>query len=114
MAGYWKCLATVGPTLAPILSWDGVVFIVHWAHRIEDTNTLQLDVYIYLFTSSVSQAWGYVERCLWIIKTLTNGRKKKAAIKGLCGKETLWRGLCNNKNNYKSKLANINETLNQM
>ena len=30
-----------------------------------------------------------------------------------CGKETLWRGLCNNKNNYNSKLTNINETLNQ-
>ena len=41
---------------------------------------------------------------------------EKDVDKGLNGKEVLWRksGLCNNKNNYKTKLANINETLNQM
>ena len=32
--------------------------------------------------------------------------------KGLSEKETLRKGLCNNKNNYKSTLTNINETLN--
>ena len=36
-------------------------------------------------------------------------KRRKAALKGHCGKETPWRGLCNNKKNYKSKLTNINE-----
>ena len=53
-------------------------------------------------------------RYSWVIKTLTDGRKKIGAIKGLCGMKNLWRGLCNNKNNDKSILTNINETLNQM
>ena len=34
--------------------------------------------------------------------------------KGPGQKENLRKGLCNNKGNYKSKLTNINETLNQM
>ena len=41
-------------------------------------------------------------------------QKEKGAIKGLCGKETLSKGLFNNKDNCKSKFTNINETLNQM
>ena len=34
--------------------------------------------------------------------------------KGLSKKETVRKGLCNNKNSYNSKLTNVNETLNQM
>ena len=53
VVGYWKCLTTMGPTLGANFC-HGYFSIVHWAHRIEDINTLSCDVYTYLFTSSDS------------------------------------------------------------
>ena len=39
IARYWKCLSTMGPTLGSNFC-HGCLSIMHWAHRIEDTNTL--------------------------------------------------------------------------
>ena len=53
VAGYWKCLTTMGPTLGTNFC-HGCFTLLHWAHGIKDTNTLSWDVYTYLFTSSNS------------------------------------------------------------
>ena len=52
-SGYWKCLATIGPTLGA--NFCQGIFLYHvLGPQIEDTNTLSWDVYTYLFTSSDS------------------------------------------------------------
>ena len=78
----------------------------NWRHKHS-----QLDVYICWISSSVLQAWRY-EKISMGYQNHDKWQEEQGAIKGLCGKEALWRGLCNNKNNYKSKLTNINETSN--
>ena len=81
--------------------------IVHWAHRIEDTNTLSWEIYTYLFPPTHRQ--GDTRRHSLVIDTLTNGRKS-------CGQRTQWKAVLWRKKrtstitNYKSKLKNINKT----
>ena len=69
-------------------------------------------MYVNLLPSS-HRHWD-MRRHSWVIKSPADGRNKTGAIKGCCGKETLWKGLCNNKNNYQPTLANINKASNQM
>ena len=94
------------------MSW-GIFSTVHWANRIQDTDTLSW-MYIFIYLLPLSHRHGDIKRYSWVIETLTNGRKKKVQSKGSVERKLHGKGLCNNKNNYKSKHANINETLNQM
>ena len=58
VTGCSKCLATVGLTLGITFCHGFVslyieIYLVHWAHRIEGTNTLNVDVYYHLFNSPI-------------------------------------------------------------
>ena len=56
VVGCSKCLATVGPTLGTNFCYGFVtlyIYFMHWAHGIEDTNTLDVDVYYHLFNSPI-------------------------------------------------------------
>ena len=53
-----KCLTTMGPTLCTNLCYGFVslyveIYLMHWVHRIEDTNTLDVDEYYHLFNSPI-------------------------------------------------------------
>ena len=65
---------------------------------------------IFIYLLPLSHRHGDIRRYSWVIETLKNGRKKKVQSKDSMERK-LSKGLCNSKNNYTSKLANINETL---
>ena len=54
----------------------GVFSIMHWAHRIKDTNTLS-QIYTFIYLLPPSHRHGDTRRYSWVIETLTNGRKEK-------------------------------------
>ena len=69
---------------------------VHWAHGIEDANTLRLMRTI-IYSILPLRGLCYKGTLLKRMLKRTHVEKKK--------------GLCNNRNNYKLRLTNINKTL---
>ena len=58
VTGCTKCLATVGSTLGANFCCGFVslyieTYLMHWAHGIEDANTLDVDEYYHLFDSPI-------------------------------------------------------------
>ena len=81
MAGYWKSLATMGLTLGAKFCLYHALGPWNWRHKHS-----KLDVYICLFTSSVSQAWGYEEIFMGYLNPYRWQEQNK------CNQRTLWKG----------------------
>ena len=81
MPGYWKCLATMSPTLGA--NFVVTVFsFMHWTHKIEDKKLLARSIYLFIYFLRHIGMGGLGD---------THGllQKGKGVNKGLCGKGTL-------------------------
>ena len=111
VAAYWKCLATMGPKLNANFC-DGFVSLLYTGPMELKTLTLSAVMYILIYLLPPTHRQWHTRRHSLVTDTLTYGRKR-------CKQSILWETSSKEKedsviikNNYKSKLTNIKETLN--